>query len=77
LADASQRRASGGSVIAATIIYDDFQCWYDSIQYSTGEELKIVVYRNYLKHQNHSSSIEDHNVPGETIPYLTPDFDLP
>jgi hypothetical protein len=43
-----------------------------------GEELKIVVYCNYPKHQNHSSltSIEGHNVPGETLPSLTPDFDL-
>jgi len=47
--------------------------------HSPFQELKIMVYCNYLKHQNHSSltSIEDHNVPGETLPSLTPDFDLP
>ena len=65
-------------MVTATIISDYCQCEYDPIQYSTGEESKIMVYCNYLKHQNHSSltSIEDHNVPGEIIPSLTPDFDL-
>lgn len=37
-----------------------------------------MVYSNYIKLQNRSSLtfIEDHNVPGETLPPLTPDFDL-
>jgi hypothetical protein len=35
-----------------------------------------MVYRNYIKHQNHSSLtfIEDHNVPGETLPTLDSGF---
>jgi hypothetical protein len=78
LADASLRRASCGGAIEATNINNDCKCWYDLIKYSMVEELKIVIYCNYLKHQNHSSltSIEDHNVPGETLPSLTTDFDL-
>lgn len=55
LADAPLRRAPGGSVIAATIINGDCDCGYDPIQYSTGQELKIMGYFNYPKHQNHSS----------------------
>lgn len=81
LADAPQRRAfcgGGGGVTAATIISNDCQCGYDLIQFSTGEESKIIVYCKYLKHQNHSSltAIEDQKVLGGTLPSLTLDFDL-